>query len=47
MPVDVVGITSCWRVWLLVSLLLGKVKVDMSRVGLKLAIGVKSLSNVD
>ena len=47
MPVSVFGSTRCWRLWLVGKFLLGKVKVDMSRVGLKLAVGVKSLSIVD
>ena len=38
MPVAVVGSTHLWRVLLVGSLLLGKVKFDMSRVGLKLAV---------
>ena len=46
MPVDFFGSTRCWRVWLAGTLLIGKVKVDMSRVGLKLAVRVKILSIV-
>ena len=42
MPVDFVGSTLCCRVFL--SGLIGNVSVDMSRVGLKLSQGVKSLS---
>ena len=47
MPVAFFGSTRCWRVWLAGTLLLGKVKVDMSRVGLNLAVRVKSLSILD
>ena len=42
MPVTFFGSTLCCLVWL--SGLIGDVRVDMSRVGLKLALGVKSLS---
>ena len=42
MPMDFIGSTPFCRVWL--SGILGYVRVDMSRVGLKLALGVKSLS---
>ena len=42
MPVAVVGITLCCRVWL--SGIFGNVGVDMSRVVLKLVRGVKCLS---
>ena len=38
MHVAVVGSTHCWHVWLVGDLLLGKVKVYMSRVGLKLSV---------
>ena len=41
-PVDFVGSANFCRVWL--SGLLGNVRVDMSRVVLKLALGVKSVS---
>ena len=41
-PVDFFGSTPCCCVWL--SGLLDNVRVDMSRVGLKLALVVKSLS---
>ena len=38
MPVAVFGSTRCWRIWFVGTLLLGKVKFDMSRVGLNLAV---------
>ena len=39
MPVAFVGSAICWRLWFALTLLmLGKVKVSMSRVGLKLAV---------
>ena len=39
MPVAFVGSARCWRLWLALTLLmLGKVKVAMSRVGLKLEV---------
>ena len=41
-PVDFVGSANFCRVWL--SGLLGNVRVDMSRVELKLALGAKILS---
>ena len=38
MPVAFVGITRCWRVWLIGTLLLGNFKVVMSRVVLKVSV---------
>ena len=40
MPVAFSGIAPCCSVWL--SGILGNVRVDMSSVGLKLALGVKT-----
>ena len=38
MHVVVVRSTCCWCVWLLGTLLLGKFKVNVSRVGLKVVV---------
>ena len=47
MPVAFFGSTGYWRLCLVGTLLLGKVRVAMSRVGLKLEVWVKSWSIVD